>query len=489
MDPYDDAEEEQINHLLRQVSQEHARQQDQWGYQPYTQPIQVIVLLPPRREDAQRSTQWQDEGSAPQPDLPGDAPDEDDTDDDTRQPEPIASQRSQPTWRARRVLLLAACCLLGLLAGVAVQVLLPQLVTTAEVTITPASQQVTSRQPVTIITTAGSAIGGNQVAGRVLSSLTMSQARTVSTTGRAHQEAQAARGRVTFYNALPAVQTIPAGTLLTGTDGVQVVTEQIAVIPAGSGATNGQVTVAARAVQAGPTGNIAAGDLAGPCCRAYVLATNTAFTGGQDARSYPVVSQQDVDGAQAGLRTSIETSAQAALSAQVHTAEETLLTPLACTPSVSEDHPVGSEAAQVTVTVSETCAGVAYSTAGMQAVAQAQNQAEAAARHLGEALYHLVGEVQVRVEPGSVQQEQQEQGTGSIRMQIESRGTWTVQVSEGQVRALAGRIAGKTKQEATRLLLREAGIQQVMLQVTGGQDTLPADPARIHILVVSRWGT
>ncbi len=473
MDPYD---EEQINRLLRQVSQ------DQQGYQ-HTQPIQVIVLLPPLGEAVEGSIQWQDEEHVPETDLPGDAQDDTD-DDDVWQPEPIASQRRhRMPRRARRVLLLVACCLLGLLAGVAVQVLLPQLSATAEVTITPASQQVTSTQPVTI-TTSGSATGESQVVGRALSSLTMSQTRTVSTTGMAHQGAQAARGRVTFYNALPAVQTIPAGTLLTGTDGVQVVTEQIAVLPAGSGATNGQVTVAARALQAGPAGNIAAGDLAGTCCRAYVLATNTAFAGGQDARSYPVVSQQDVDGTQAGLRTSIEASAQAALNAQVHSAEETLLTPLACNPSVSEDHPVGSEATQVTVTVSKTCAGVAYSTARMQAVAQAQNQAEAATRHLGEVGYHLVGEVQVRVVPGSVQQEQ---GTG-IHMQIESRGTWTVQVSEGQVRALAGRIAGKTKQEATRLLLREAGIQQVMLQVTGGHDTLPADPARIHILVVSRWG-
>ncbi len=483
MDPY---EEEQINHVLRQVSQEHARQQNQWGYHQHTQPIQIIVLLPPLGEAVEGSIQRQDEEHIPETDLPGAAQDDtDDPDDDAWQPEPIASQRRhRMPHRARRVLLLVACCLLGLFAGVAAQVLLPQFTATAEVTITPASQQVTSTRPVSI-TTAGSAIGGNQVAGRVLSSLTMSQARTVSTTGRAHQEAQAARGRVTFYNALPAVQSIPAGTLLTGTDGVQVVTQEIAVLPAGSGATNGQVTVAARALQAGPAGNIVAGDLAGPCCRAYVLVTNTAFTGGQDARSYPVVSQQDVDGPQAGLRTSIEASAQAALSAQVHPAEETLLTPRACTPSVHEDHPVGSEATQVTITVSETCAGVAYSTAGMQAAAQAQNQAEAAARHL-EAGYRLVGEVQVRVVPGSVQQEQ---GTRSIHMQIESRGTWTVQVTEGQVRALAGRIAGKTKQEATRLLLREAGVQQVMLQVTEGQDTLPTDPARIHILVVSRWGT
>ena len=75
--------------------------------------------------------------------------------------------------------------------------------------------------------------------------------------------AQPGRGRVTFYNAAPSVQTIAAGTLLTGKDGVEVVTDQDAVIPAGTLATNGQVTVAAHAVNLGPSGNIAAQDIYG----------------------------------------------------------------------------------------------------------------------------------------------------------------------------------------------------------------------------------
>jgi hypothetical protein len=100
------------------------------------------------------------------------------------------------------------------------------------------------------------------VAGRLLSPFTLSQEQVVPTTGTGQQQAQAARGTITLYNALPQAQIVAAGTLLVGADGVQVVTEEDASLPAGSLSTNGQVTVDARALQVGLTGNIRANDLA-----------------------------------------------------------------------------------------------------------------------------------------------------------------------------------------------------------------------------------
>jgi hypothetical protein len=56
-------------------------------------------------------------------------------------------------------------------------------------------------------------------------------------------------------------------------------------------------TVAAQAVQVGPQGNIAPLDLNGLCCVAGVSVKNTdAFVGGQNARDYPIVARQDVEG-------------------------------------------------------------------------------------------------------------------------------------------------------------------------------------------------
>jgi len=92
---------------------------------------------------------------------------------------------------------------------------------------------------------------------------------------------------------------VAAGTSLSGSDGVEVVTDRVAVIPAGIATTPplyGQVTVPAHAFLAGPQGNIRARDINRACCLASVLAQNTvAFNGGQNERDYPIVARADID--------------------------------------------------------------------------------------------------------------------------------------------------------------------------------------------------
>lgn len=200
----------------------------------------------------------------------------------------------------------------------------------------------------------------NTLAGRMLSTLTMSQQQSVPTTGIVHQAAQAAHGVVTFYNAVPYTQTIAAGTLLTGTNGVSVVTEQDALTPSAVMPT-GQVTVAAHVALTGPQGNIGAGAIYGACCRLNVFMANGTFTGGQNAQTYQTVTSQDVQGVVTNLTPSLLQSVQAALQTQVHPTE-TLLSPLTCTQQVTASPPVGMQAATVSVTVNETCTGIAYLT-------------------------------------------------------------------------------------------------------------------------------
>src|SRR6266487_5087780 len=73
-----------------------------------------------------------------------------------------------------------------LLASIMLQVYLLQNPAIATVTIIPKSQQVT--------------LSGTLQLGRVLQPITISQSQTMPTTGRGHQDARAATGRVTFYN-------------------------------------------------------------------------------------------------------------------------------------------------------------------------------------------------------------------------------------------------------------------------------------------------
>ncbi len=119
------------------------------------------------------------------------------------------------------------------------------------VTITP--------QVKTLSTTATVSLGGAgaDIHGRGLLALTVSQSLTTQATGKGHQDATQAAGSLTFYNGSFSSKSIDAGTVFTGSDGIQVVTDQTALIPPGNPPTYGAATVPAHAVHAGSQGNIA----------------------------------------------------------------------------------------------------------------------------------------------------------------------------------------------------------------------------------------
>lgn len=124
----------------------------------------------------------------------------------------------------------------------------------------------------------------HEVAARFVSTTSPGLVASGQTSGVAHVPATTARGTLTFYNAATYPQTIAAGTVLTGADGVHVVTDAMAPIPAGNPPLFGGVTVNAHAALAGARGNITALDVNVLCCVAGVAVKNTAgFTGGQDA--------------------------------------------------------------------------------------------------------------------------------------------------------------------------------------------------------------
>ncbi len=126
--------------------------------------------------------------------------------------------------------------------------MVPLLTASATITLIPVQIPISASSTLSVVTSeTGIALALGQVPGRLLSTLTVSGERSVPTTGMGHEDAQAAHGTLTFYNAALYAQTIPAGTVLIGRDGVQVVTDTDAVIPAAI------------------TGNKRAGDGSGPC--------------------------------------------------------------------------------------------------------------------------------------------------------------------------------------------------------------------------------
>src|SRR5262249_20197526 len=144
---------------------------------------------------------------------------------------------------------------------------------------------------------------------------------SVPTTGRTNLPAQPGRGTITFYNSALVPQTISAGTLLTGQDSVQIVTDKAVTVTAGKLEINGKATVAAHVIQTGSVGNVRANDIYGSCCLLDIKAANSAFTGGQEAQTYRSVAKSDVDNAVAKLSAMLAQAINAAFGSQLSSNE------------------------------------------------------------------------------------------------------------------------------------------------------------------------
>ena len=363
------------------------------------------------------------------------------------------------------------------LAALAVLLLLDPLLLAAPVTVTiiPASRTITTTMQVSLSTSTHPAPGS--LAGRALPMLSLSETATVPTTGVGHQQAEPGHGMVTFYNAAPSVQTIPAGMLLTGKDGTQIVTDADAVIPAGTLATNGQVSVPAQTVNVGPSGNIGAGDLYGACCREDVFVQNlSTFRGGQNARTYLMVTAQDIAKVEGILHPQLITSLKAAFLTDLR-AGESLVTPFACREDVETSAGIGDEATSLTLMLTDTCTAVAYHTQELATLVTGQLLARAN-QQVGDG-YTLMGSIASQILdtvsiPGKPTMQ---------RLIVRGTGTLAYQLSEQQIEQMARSVAGKSAAQATTILLQTPGVSQVSVG-TGG--TLPADPARIHVLLIEQ---
>jgi hypothetical protein len=309
--------------------------------------------------------------------------------------------------------------------------------------------------------------------GRPLGPLTLVQAVTAPATGHRHQDAQRARGAITFFNGLLTAQTIAAGTVLTGSSGVQVVTERAAFIPAGNPPVYGEVTVPAHALLPGPRGNLRVDAIHQACCTPSVVAENlAAFTGGQEARDETVVTRADLDTAAATLKASLNTAEHGALAAQVN-GEEALLSP-PCGTRITSDHHAGDPATSLQVTITATCRGLASPKNAIEEAAQ-QALTQQAARQLEQG-YTLSGTVQVAIIQATITD--QVPGVATIRVQAEA--TYAYQLSQQEVRSIRHLLAGTSRREALSDLLQLPGIQSATVSTA----TLPADPETIQIVIV-----
>jgi hypothetical protein len=282
-----------------------------------------------------------------------------------------------------------------------------------------------------------------------------------------------------LYNGQFQSVTVAAGTILTGTSGIQVVTDQDANIPAGNPPSYGQVSVSAHAINAGVSGNIPSYDINQACCATSVLVKNMQpFYGGQDERTYTTVTQKDIHSISTVLKTTLAQSITGALQGQLKPDEQLLKVP--CTPIVTSDHPIGAEATQVNVTVSETCSAIAYNSQELQT--KATTFLIIQARHKTGAGYSLFGAVHVSVKQASVSSTPHP----LVFLSFSASGTWIYGISKPSQEQITHLIAGKTTQQAQELLSSLPGIEQASIRLSGFGDAtrIPKTTGYIHVIVM-----
>ena len=325
------------------------------------------------------------------------------------------------------------------------------------------------------------ALNGSLQLGRVINPITLSQSASGPATGKGHQDARSATGYITFYNGLPAQQFVPAGALLTGASGIQIMTTQDATIPAADLTSTppvfGQTTIPAQAVSKGSKGNMPAYDINETCCATSVVAKNlNSFSGGQDERNFQTVAPSDITNTAAPLKTTLDQSMQNTLTGQLKSGEA-IASPI-CTTTQTSDHQAGQEATQVKVTVSETCSAVAYNQDTLQAKVTQLLTAQAQ-RHLGTG-YSMLDTPQVNITQARSQEK-------TVIVSFSAQSTWIYALSSAQQRHIKAIIAGKNTQQALQFLSRLPGIERVSLTSSGFGDSsrIPKGISSIHLLLFS----
>ena len=265
---------------------------------------------------------------------------------------------------------------------------------------------------------------------------------------------------------------IPAGTPFTSSTGVTVVIDYGISV-----ASQCTVTVPAHAMIYGPAGDIPAGSIHA-AFGAHVTGTNRfAFTGGQSGQSNALVQQSDINSLASALQSQNEQNAQAGLESQLTSGQRLAGTPR-CQSKTSADHPAGSFATSVTVTVKTTCTAEAYDFAGVVQIVQQEVQTQATSYFSSD--FVEVGTLQTTVTNATVTDAK----TGTLLLAVQAVGKWAYHLSQSFKQSLAKLIAGLDVNRARALLSSETGIAAVNIAISGpNQNTLPSDDSKITIVL------
>lgn len=357
----------------------------------------------------------------------------------------------------------------------------PILTAQATITLVPSQKTVSVSTQLTLQQEESTALlEGHQVTLRTLPALTISQTVALPASTSVTHAGVEAHGLVTFHNWSWSLQVVGKGTTLVAQNGVEVVTDEDAVIPGAAPSSVGWATVRTHAKNVGLIGNLAPGVLHGTCCLPHISYINFwSYGGGSPATTSSVFRTMDLEQTITHTQHSLESITRSALHAQIDQGE-TELTPRRCSFSHTTPHQMSYRSIQITG--SEVCQPLIIVRTFDVVTAMTPLLMLQVHQHF-DVHAQLKGEVRVLV------QDSTEVHPGVFSLVLRASGTWQYVFSSPQLETMRVMSAGQTHEEVLHRLKHTSGISTVQITVSGLQQRiLPIDPTRITV-VVRRGGT
>jgi len=305
---------------------------------------------------------------------------------------------------------------------------------------------------------------------------TVTDSRSVQTTGSAYIPGARARGYVLFDNSSEMPITAPAGLTLTTSSDVTVETTRSVEVPARQYGQDGTVTTSAIAVNTGSAGNIPANALDNRCCDGLNVSNPMRFSGGVDGHEVDAVRQSDIDGVSGPLRATLQQQLLKLLLKKLAPGEVMAQLPVYST-VVTPNYPVGIQASKVTVQVTVSTNVIVYNRTVARNMA-VQLLSGRAAQTLGNS-YVLQGSPAVGV-PHVFQQGKH----GLVYLSVAVREGWIYTFSTQQLDQWKQSIRGASLNAALAYLNAQPGVEAVHIHLPFGTDHFPAVVDQIKILVM-----
>jgi serine/threonine protein kinase len=302
--------------------------------------------------------------------------------------------------------------------------------------------------------------------------------RTVATSGLQASGGTRGSGTLYFDNSGHTPVSISAGFTFTASNGVQVRLIGGIIVPARANGADGTARAQATAVEAGQDGNLPAGILNMACCGGNVNVINpAAFSGGSNPGVTHLVAQSDLDGVANALTPGLRQQAMQALGGQLQAGEVQAGTP-SYSVNITSDHPVGSSATQVTVTVSLSVAALIYNTRAASDLVR-QLLAGEAAQSLGPG-YQPHGSLTI-----ATPTVEQQGSANQLYLSVSASGLWAYAVTTQAEEQWRQAIKGASIPLAQSYLSTRPGILAARIQLPFGSDHLPTDGTRLVFVVGS----